>query len=59
MMSESTKIPSLQQVQETVARSRRRRQEVELAKLQLAEFIAKLEAENREKRRQYLQKVCQ
>ena len=50
-MSEPMKIPNLQQVQETVARSRRRRQEVELAKLHLEEFIAKLEAENREQRK--------
>ena len=59
MMSERIKIPDSQQVQQTVARSRRRRQEVELAKLQLEEFIAKLEAENREQCRQYLKKLGQ
>jgi hypothetical protein len=57
-MSEPIKIPNLQQVQQTVVSSRRRRQEVELAKLQLEEFIAKLEAENREQRRQYFKKLC-
>jgi hypothetical protein len=45
-MSEPIKIPSLEQVKKTVANSRRRRQELELACLQLEDLILKLEAEN-------------
>ncbi|MBE9166201.1 hypothetical protein IQ238_01195 [Pleurocapsales cyanobacterium LEGE 06147] len=56
-MSEPRKIPSLEQVQQTVANSRRRRQELELACLQLEDFILKLEQVNIQQRRQQLEKT--
>jgi hypothetical protein len=56
-MSEPIKIPSLEQVKKTVANSRRRRQELELACLQLEDLILKLEAENLQRRKQQLSKA--
>jgi hypothetical protein len=56
-MSESMKIPSLEQVKQTVANSRRRRQELELACLDLEDLILKIEAENIQQRHQQLNKI--
>lgn len=56
-MSEPRKIPSLEQVQQTVANSRRRRQELELACLQLEDFILKLEEVSIQRRKQQLEKT--
>jgi hypothetical protein len=56
-MSEPKKIPSLEQVQQTVANSRRRRQELELACLQLEDFILKLEEINIRQRKKQLEKT--
>jgi hypothetical protein len=53
-MSEPKKIPSLEQIQQTVANSRRRRQELELACLQLEDFILQLEEINIKQHRQQL-----
>jgi hypothetical protein len=58
IMSELRKIPSVEQVQQTVANSRRRRQELELACLQLEDFILKLEEIKIQQRRQQLEKTC-
>jgi hypothetical protein len=56
-MSEFAKIPSLEQVKQTVVNSRRRRQELELACLQLEDLILKIEVENIQQRQQQLNKV--
>ena len=56
-MSESTKMPSLDRVKQTVANSRRRRQELELACLELEDLILKIEAENIQQRQQRLNQV--
>jgi hypothetical protein len=56
-MSEFTKIPSFEQVKQTVVNSRRRRQELELACLQLEDLILKIEVENIQQRQQHLKKV--
>lgn len=56
-MKEPKKIPSLEKVQKTVANSRRCRQELELAFLQLKDFILKLEEANILQRKQQLEKT--
>ncbi|PSF35781.1 hypothetical protein C7H19_15255 [Aphanothece hegewaldii CCALA 016] len=56
-MNKSRKIPSVEQVQQTVAKSRRRRQELELACLELEDFILKLEEIKIHQRRQQLKKT--
>ncbi|AFZ36282.1 hypothetical protein Sta7437_2757 [Stanieria cyanosphaera PCC 7437] len=56
-MSEFTKMPSLGQVKQTVVNSRRRRQELELACLELEDLILKIEVENIQQRQQQLNKV--
>lgn len=55
-MNESKKVPSLEQVRDTVAKSRRRRQELELARLELEDLILKLEESNVNRRRQQLER---
>ncbi|BAU63920.1 hypothetical protein STA3757_12890 [Stanieria sp. NIES-3757] len=57
IMSEFTKMPSLKQVKQTVVNSRRRRQELELACLELEDLILKIEVENIQQRQQQLNKV--
>ncbi|WP_206817731.1 hypothetical protein [Chroococcus sp. FPU101] len=56
-MNESRKIPSIEQVQQTVANSRRRRQKLELACLQLEDLILKLEEIKIQQRKQQLEKT--
>lgn len=56
-MSESMEMPSLEQVQTTIAHSRRRRQELQLACLQLEDFILKLEEINLQRKSQQLEKT--
>lgn len=56
-MSEFSKIPSLEQVKQTVVNSRRRRQELEFACLQLEDLILKIQVENIQQRQQQLNKV--
>ena len=56
-MNQTTKISELQKITETIAKSRRSRQELELASLQLEELILQLESDNRKRRKQQLQKV--
>ena len=56
-MSETRKMPSTEQVQQTVSGSRRRRQELELASLQLEDLILQLEEFNIQRRRQQLEKT--
>jgi hypothetical protein len=58
-MNKSNQIPQLEQVLTTVARSRRRRQELELAKLELEELILKLESDNRQRRSQQLKNALE
>ncbi|GFE71804.1 hypothetical protein CFPU101_44140 [Chroococcus sp. FPU101] len=57
IMNESRKIPSIEQVQQTVANSRRRRQKLELACLQLEDLILKLEEIKIQQRKQQLEKT--
>jgi hypothetical protein len=59
MMSQTKTIPKLDKVKQTVANSRRRRQELALASLQLEELIVQLEQENRSRRIQQLDKVLE
>ncbi|MGK7878199.1 MAG: hypothetical protein AB4426_34305 [Xenococcaceae cyanobacterium] len=56
-MSEIPPMPDPEKVKQTVRASRRRRQEMELAGLQLEEVIAKLEHYNRQRRIMQLQRV--
>lgn len=56
-MSKSSQVPSTEQVQQTVAKSRRGRQELELACLELEDFILKLEEIKIHQRRQQLGKT--
>lgn len=50
------KIPSPEQIQQTIARSRRARQESALAAIDLQDFILKLEELNNQQRKQQLKK---
>ncbi|MBW4622527.1 MAG: hypothetical protein KME17_24615 [Cyanosarcina radialis HA8281-LM2] len=50
-------MPDPEQVKQTVARSRRRRLEMELAGLELEEVIAKFEHHNRQQRLQRIKRV--
>jgi hypothetical protein len=52
-------MPQLEQVLTTVARSRCRRQELELAKLELEELILKLESDNHQRRSQQLKNALE
>jgi hypothetical protein len=56
-MNQPKKLPEFSKITETIAKSRRSRQELELASLQLEELILQLESDNRERRKQQLQKV--
>lgn len=56
-MNESKKLPSLERVRQTVANSRRRCQELELARLQLEDFILQLEEASIRQRRKQLEKT--
>ncbi len=58
-MNQNTIIPEPEKVKETVAKSRRRRQEVALASLQLEEVIVKLEQENRSRRTQHIAQMLE
>lgn len=58
-MNQSKTIPKLDKVKQTVANSRRRRQELALASLQLEELIVKLEQENLFRRIQQLDKILE
>ena len=55
-MSEMPPIPDPEKVKQTVRASRRRRQEMELAGLQLEEVIAKLEHDIRQQRLRRVQR---
>ena len=48
------KLPTLQQVTQTVAKSRHHRRELELASIELEELILQLEQDNRQRRSKYL-----
>lgn len=50
------KIPSAEQIQKTILRSRRARQELALAAIELQEVILKLEELNNQQRKQLLEK---
>lgn len=56
-MNEPAQMPSLEKVKQTVANSRRCRQELELAYLELEDFILKLEAEKIQRRKEVLSKA--
>ena len=58
-MNKSNQMPQLEQVLTTVARSHCRRQELELAKLELEELILKLESYNRQQRSQQLKNALE
>ena len=59
MINKTKTVPELEKVKQTVAKSRRRRQELALASLQLEEVIVKLEQENRSRRIQQLEQVLE
>ena len=59
MMNQTKTMPELEKVKQTVAKSRRRRQELALISLQLEEVIVKLEQENRSSRIQQLEQVLE
>ncbi|MEM8832373.1 MAG: hypothetical protein AAGE96_23985 [Cyanobacteria bacterium P01_G01_bin.19] len=48
------KLPTPQQVTQTVAKSRHHRRELELASIELEELIVQLEQDNRQRRSKYL-----
>jgi hypothetical protein len=50
------KIPSAEEVQKTIARSRRARQEIAMAAIDLQDLILKLEEINNQQRKQQLEK---
>jgi len=50
------KIPPPEQIKQTIARSRRARQELALAAIDLQDFILKLEELNNQQRKQQLEK---
>ncbi|WP_017718710.1 hypothetical protein [Kamptonema formosum] len=56
-MSEMPPVPDPEKVKQTVANSRRSRQEMELAGLQLELLMAQLEQESQQKRMKQLNKV--
>ncbi|MGI0480882.1 hypothetical protein ACN4EE_08825 [Geminocystis sp. CENA526] len=56
-MNQEPKIPNPEKIAETLKKARRACQEMELARLELDEAIALLEQENRNQRKQYLNKV--
>lgn len=56
-MNQEPKIPNPKKIAETLKKARRACQEMELARLELDEAIALLEQENRNQRKQYLNKV--
>ncbi len=58
-MNQNTIIPEPEKVKETVAKSRRRRQEVALASLHLEEVIVKLEQENRSRPTQHIAQMLE
>lgn len=47
-------IPDRSKIEQTIAKSRRHRQELELASLELEELISQLEQDNRKRRSQHL-----
>ena len=55
-MNQQPQIPDPEQVKQTVARARRRCREMALVGLQLEDIIARLEARNREVRKQRLKR---
>ncbi len=56
-MNPEPKIPNPEKIAKTLKKARRACQEMELARLELDEAIALLEQENRNQRKQYLNKV--
>ena len=56
-MNQTKNIPDRKKIQQTVTNSRRHRQELAFASLQLEEVIVKLEQENRSRRIQHLDQV--
>ena len=50
------KIPSAEEVQKTITRSRRARQEIAMAAIDLQDLILKLEEINNQQRKQQLEK---
>lgn len=56
-MNNQLPMPDREKVKQTVARSRRRRLEMEIVGLELEEVIAKLEHHNHQKRLQRLRQV--
>ena len=58
-MNEMSYIPELEKIKQTVAKSRRRREEMELAGLELESVIVMLERENQKRRIQHLKRVLQ
>jgi Mn-dependent DtxR family transcriptional regulator len=56
-MNNQLSMPDPEKVKQTVARSRRRRLEIEIVGLELEEAIAQLEHHNRQKRLQRLRQV--
>ncbi|WPF87204.1 hypothetical protein WEU38_10305 [Cyanobacterium aponinum AL20118] len=57
MNNQEPKIPNPEKIAETLKKARRACREMELAGLELDEAIALLEQENRNQRKQYLNKV--
>lgn len=47
-------LPDSEKIRQTISKSRRCRQELELASLELEEIISQLEHDNRRRRSQYL-----
>lgn len=52
-------MPELEKIKQTVAKSRRRREEIELAALEFESVIVMLEQENKTRRIQHLRRVLQ
>ncbi len=58
-MNEMSYLPELDKIKQTVAKSRRRREEMELAGLELESVIVMLEQENQKRRIKHLKRVLQ
>ena len=58
-MNEMSYLPELEKIKQTVAKSRRRREEMELAGLELESVIVMLEQENQKRRIKHLKRVLQ
>ena len=58
-MKEMSYLPELEKIKQTVAKSRRRREEIELAGFELESVIVMLEQENQKRRIKHLKRVLQ